>query len=52
MKDLDAKTRSLPRAILLTLPIVLLMAMMVTGGQQVPKDPIKLIPLAFAYVFT
>ena len=52
MKDHDAKTRSLPRAILLTLPILLLMAMMVTGGQPVPKEPIKLIPLIVAYLFT
>jgi len=48
----DTRTRSLPKAILLTLPILLLMALMVTGGQPVPTEPIRLIPLIVAYVFT
>jgi ferredoxin-type protein NapH len=51
-RDHEAGKRSLARAILLTLPVLLLMATMVTGGQPVPKEPIKLIGLIVAYVLT
>jgi ferredoxin-type protein NapH len=51
MEHDNKKTRRLPRAILLTVPILLLMAMMVTGGRPVPHEPIKLIPLIVAYLF-
>jgi ferredoxin-type protein NapH len=52
MRDHGAKARPLLRALLLTVPILLLMAMMVTGGRPVPREPIKLTGLIFAYVFT
>ena len=45
-------TRHLWKAVLLTLPILLLMAMMVPRGKELPKDPVELIPLAVAYVLT
>jgi ferredoxin-type protein NapH len=51
-RECKAGKRSLVKAILLTLPILLLMAMMVTGGQPVPKEPIKLAGLVVAYVLT
>ncbi len=38
------------KAILLTLPMLLLTGLMVTGGQPIPKEPIRLIPLAGTYL--
>ena len=52
MADDNRESRSLGKAVLLTLPILLLMAMMIPQGQPLPKDPVKLIPLAVAYVLT
>ncbi len=42
---------SVVKAILLTLPMLLLTGFMVTGGQPIPKEPIRLIPLAVTYLF-
>ncbi len=50
----DQKRRlgtSAVKAILLTLPILLLTGLMVTGGQPIPKEAIRLIPLAVTYLF-
>lgn len=52
MSEVEIKTRRPVTAVLLTLPIALLMPMMVTGGQAVPKEPLRLIAMAVAYVFT
>ncbi len=49
--DINIRRRIL-RTLLLGLPIVLLMAMMVTQGQPLPQEPLNLIPLVVAYVFT
>jgi ferredoxin-type protein NapH len=49
----DQKRRlgtSAVKAILLTLPMLLLTGFMVTGGQPIPKEPIRLIPLAVTYL--
>ncbi len=42
---------SVVKAILLTLPMLLLTGLMVTGGQPIPKETIRLIPLAVTYLF-
>ncbi len=50
----DKKKRqgtSLVKAVLLTLPMLLLTALMVTGGQPIPKEAIRLIPLVITYLF-
>jgi len=39
------------KAILLSVPILLLTGLMVTGGKPIPKEPIRLIPLAVTYLF-
>jgi NAD-dependent dihydropyrimidine dehydrogenase PreA subunit len=52
MTNRETQIRSLPRAILLTLPIALLMTMMVTQGKDLPQDPLKRIAIAVAYVVT
>lgn len=53
-KETDQKRRlgtSAVKAILLTLPMLLLTGLMVTGGQPIPKEVIRLIPLAVTYLF-
>jgi len=45
------KRRSLIKAFLLTLPMLLIMALMITGGGGLPKDPLHLIPMIIAYIF-
>jgi ferredoxin-type protein NapH len=46
----NRKKRRPLRAILLTLPILLLMALMVTQGRPLPKDPVELTGPVVAYV--
>jgi polyferredoxin len=48
----DSTTRRFVKAVVLTLPLALLMLMMITGGQDLPKESIRLIGMAVAYVFT
>jgi len=53
-KKTDKKKRqgtSLVKAILISLPMLLLTALMVTGGRPIPKEAIRLIPLAVTYLF-
>ena len=45
------KGRSLFKAFLLTLPMLLIMALMITGGAELPKEPLRLIPMIIAYIF-
>jgi len=52
MAEGDSKIRRLVRAIVLSLPIALLMAMMITGGQPMPKEPLQIVGMIVAYVFT
>ncbi len=52
MAEGDSNARRLVKAIALTLPLALIMPMMVTGGQPVPKETIRLIGMAVAYAFT
>jgi ferredoxin-type protein NapH len=52
MAEGDSRTRRLIKAIVLSLPLALLLAMMITGGQPAPKETIRLIGMAVAYVFT
>ena len=52
MANDNRRWRRLLAAVLLTLPILLLMAMMTTQGRPLPKNPVELIPLAVAYVTT
>jgi NAD-dependent dihydropyrimidine dehydrogenase PreA subunit len=52
MANDNCGTRSLGKAVLLTLPILLLMALMATQGRPLPQDPLRLISLAVAYVVT
>ena len=51
MADPSPTGRRLFKAFLLSLPMMLLMAMMVTGGRPMPKDALGLIPLAVTYLF-
>jgi ferredoxin-type protein NapH len=51
MDDPSPIGRRLFKAFLLSLPMVLLMAMMVTGGQPLPADALGLIPLVVTYLF-
>jgi Fe-S-cluster-containing hydrogenase component 2 len=46
------KKRSVGKAILATLPIFLLMAMMLMGQGRLPTDPLRSIPLLVTFVFT
>jgi polyferredoxin len=52
MANDDRRTRSLGKAVLLTLPILLLMALMTTQGRPLPQDPLLRISLAVAYIVT
>lgn len=45
-------TRHLGKAVLLTLPILLLMGLMVLKGESLPTDPLGRVSLAVAYVVT
>jgi len=45
------KGRSLIKAFLLTLPMLFIMALMITGGSGLPKDPLHLLPMIIAYIF-
>ena len=47
----DWKGRSLIKAFLLTLPMLLITALMIMGGAGSPKDPLHLIPIIIAYIF-
>ncbi len=50
----DKKNRqgtSLVKAFLFALPMLLLTGLMITGGQPIPKEAIRLIPLAVTYLF-
>ena len=48
----DSRMRRLIKAIVLTLPPALLMAMMITGGQPAPTEALQLVGMIVAYVFT
>jgi len=48
----DSRMRRLIKAIVLTLPPALLMAMMITGGQPAPTETLQLVGMIVAYVFT
>jgi ferredoxin-type protein NapH len=52
MANDNRRLRRLLKAVLLTLPILLLMAMMTTQGKPLPKNSMELIPMAVAYVTT
>jgi ferredoxin len=52
MANDNRRWRRLLQAVLLTLPILLLMAMMTTQGRPLPQSHMELIPLAVAYVTT
>jgi len=53
MAEGDSTIRRLVKAILLSLPFALLMAMMITGGRSAPpKEAIELIAMIVAYMFT
>ncbi len=52
MADDKRASRSVVKAIGLTLPILLLMALMIPQGQPLPQDPIRLIPLVVAFILT
>jgi polyferredoxin len=52
MTDNNGKVRRLLTAVLLTVPILLLMRMMITQGQPLPKDALHRIPPIVAYVVT
>ena len=52
MADNTSTRRRILRTVVLGLPIVLLMAMMVTQGKPLPQEPLNLIPLVVAYAFT
>ncbi|UCD53405.1 MAG: 4Fe-4S binding protein [Phycisphaerales bacterium] len=51
MADRSGKPRRLLKAFLLTLPVLVLMAMMATQGRPLPEDPIELIPIIVAFLF-
>ena len=46
------RKRSAGKALLVTLPVFLLMAMMYVGQGQLPRDPLRLTPLLVTFVFT
>jgi len=48
----DSRIRRLLKAVVLTLPLALLMAMMITQGQPLPKDFARLVGMIVAYVVT
>jgi ferredoxin-type protein NapH len=50
MTSENRKTRRPLRALLLTLPILLLMALMVTQGRPLPRDPVELTGPVVAYL--
>ncbi len=52
MAQSDSRVRRLVKAIALTLPLALLMAMMITGGRPAPTETRQLIGMMVAYVFT
>jgi NAD-dependent dihydropyrimidine dehydrogenase PreA subunit len=47
----QGKSRSPIKAFLLTLPMLLIMALMITGGAGYPSDPLRLIAMIIAYIF-
>jgi hypothetical protein len=48
MAEGDSKIRRLVKAIVLSLPVALLMAMMIMGGQPGPKEPLQLAGMTVA----
>jgi polyferredoxin len=52
MEHNNSRLRRAGKAVLLTLPILLLMRMMITQGKPLPQNPMELIPIAVAYVLT
>jgi len=47
----QGKGRSPIKAFLLTFPMLLIMALMITGGAGFPSDPLRLIAMIIAYIF-
>ena len=47
----QCESRSPIKAFLLTLPMLLIMALMITGGAGFPRDPLRLIAMIVTYIF-